>query len=476
MSPWFLLLCLSFQVVLSLNPPNFPDQFYVSFDFVVPQWVNSGYQQVMEPVEIWYDAVGGRERIQSWNGTDQNIMYKTELGLVDGFMIYPQKDKLVCSHSYLDTLFGLSSAFPANLEKFVFTGYTLIDGKRCETWFLNDSPEVGATNNFTFFVDAKTRDPVAYFYIGQSGELLGFQNSPNYDWFEVHYTNFTPGLVNSSVFDIPAICDWTMTDTKPAVPQKNFQSNKYTGFDYELFNKTFSKASASDFYIPHSKSMADLPTSVDWRKQGAVSPLKDQGDCGSCWSFGSAEAVESAYFIKHGGPFVFLSEQYLMDCSWDSGNTACFGGSHSSSYDFVMSQGGSWPTEAEYPYKMNQGYCSMKTTKSPVKLQTYKYVIGQHALMDALANHGPVAVAMSTVPLEAFSFYHGGVFKNYLCNPIIPDHIVLAVGYGTDPKEGDYWILKNQWSQYWGEGGYMRITRSYDDCGVATMGVLPFVA
>lgn len=106
---------------------------------------------------------------------------------------------------------------------------------------------------------------------------------------------------------------------------------------------------------------------------------------------------------------------------------------------------GSWPTEAEYPYKMTEDYCVNKTahTSSKVKLVNFNYVVGQHALMDALANHGPVAVAMSTIPFNAFSFYHSGVFRNALCNPIIPDHIVLAVGYGTDETTGeDYWILR----------------------------------
>jgi cathepsin L len=174
-----------------------------------------------------------------------------------------------------------------------------------------------------------------------------------------------------------------------------------------------------------------------------------------------------------------------MDCSWANGNNACYGGDHSSSYDFVISQGGAWPTEEEYPYTMNEGYCVNHTSSRPrgppgssppVKLVSYQYVIGEHALMDALANHGPVAVAMSTIPMSAFSFYHSGVYRNPLCNPLIPDHIVLAVGYGTDEDGGDFWILKNQWSKYWGEGGYMRISRAWDDCGVATMGVLPIVA
>jgi len=258
------------------------------------------------------------------------------------------------------------------------------------------------------------------------------------------------------------------------VPKFKNPTRRNDGFNATLFNLKVSREEA-EFYKPLSASMEDLPKSVDWRTKGVVSALKDQGDCGSCWAFGATAAVESAYAIKHGS-LVPLSEQFLMDCSWPEGNNACFGGDHSSAYDFVIKNGGSWPTEGEYPYVMNPQYCKNFKTSSPVVLKSYQYVIGIHSLMDALANHGPVAVAMSTIPFEPFTFYHTGVFRNILCNPLIPDHIVLAVGYGTDAHGVDYWILKNQWSQYWGENGYMRIARAYDDCGVATMGALPILA
>ncbi len=96
--------------------------------------------------------------------------------------------------------------------------------------------------------------------------------------------------------------------------------------------------------------------------------------------------------------------------------------------------------------------------------------------MEAVALHGPVAVAISTYPSVPFTFYSGGVFSDLLCNPLVPDHVVLVVGYGTDEKTGQkFWRLKNQWSSFWGENGFMRITRTLDDCGVVSYGVLPIV-
>jgi len=465
-------------------PPSVPKQYYVAFTFHVPQWQASGYHPMSEPVEVWFDGVSGKERVDFYSGLNTNVMYRTELGVVDGFAIYPQQDKLVCEHSYVDTLFGLSSAFPSQLEKFTFQGYETKYGKESEVWFFSDPPQgSGATNNFTYYVEKGTGNPVAYTYIGTSGVVLGFANSPNYDWFEVEYTKYTPNIQNSSVFNIPSICDLEKNSEEILSinsEKKNpeITSRQNFGFKAELFERDLARADASRLYKPLSKSIEDLPQSVDWRTKGAVSPLKDQGDCGSCWAFGSAEAVTSAYFIKHGGPLHPVSEQFLMDCSWGYGNNACYGGSHSSSYDYVISVGGTWPLESEYPYKMNEDFChanSTSTWKSPIKLVNFNYVIGEHALMDALANHGPVAVAISTVPFTAFSFYSSGIYSNPLCNPLIPDHIVVVVGYGTENGVG-YWILKNSWSKFWGEDGFMKIARAWDDCGVATMGALPIVA
>jgi len=215
-----------------------------------------------------------------------------------------------------------------------------------------------------------------------------------------------------------------------------------------------------------------LPEKWDWRTKGAVSVLKDQGDCGSCWSFSATGAAESAYFLKH-NTMVTLSEQYLLDCSWSEGNGACDGGSQGGSYDYVVGNNkGQWPTEIQYPYKMNPQQCQSISNNVTVIGKKHVFPFDQHALMDAVVER-PIAISVST---KGWTFYHSGVLDDPGCNTLSIDHCVLLIGYGTDNATNkDYWLVKNQWSQFWGENGYIRIARAWNRCGVETDPLYPIV-
>jgi len=198
----------------------------------------------------------------------------------------------------------------------------------------------------------------------------------------------------------------------------------------------------------------DIPASVNWVEQGAVTPVKNQGSCGSCWSFSATGSMEGRYQIKN-GDLVSFSEQQLVDCSKTQGNMGCNGGLMD--YAFTYAETNMMETEEQYPYKGRQGTCNAQGGSVEVSDFTDVKPKSPSALAAAVAE-GPVSVAIDAGnPL--FQLYHGGIMKHF-CGQSL-DHGVLVVGYGTE-KGTDYWLLKNSWGPTWGEKGYFRILRSMD--------------
>ncbi|KAG8240428.1 hypothetical protein J437_LFUL003142 [Ladona fulva] len=214
---------------------------------------------------------------------------------------------------------------------------------------------------------------------------------------------------------------------------------------------------------------AAVPESMDWRLYGAVTPVKDQSVCGSCWSFGTTGTIEGAYFLKY-GHLVRLSQQALIDCSWGYGNNGCDGGEDFRSYQWMMKHGG-LPAEDEYgPYMGQDGYCHINSTKMVAKITSYVNVTSGDvdALKYAVAKHGPISVAIDASH-KTFSFYSNGVYYDSECGnkPDQLDHAVLVVGYGNINKK-PYWLVKNSWSNYWGNDGYVLMAQKDNNCGVTT--------
>uniref|UniRef100_A0A0D9XQX5 Peptidase C1A papain C-terminal domain-containing protein n=1 Tax=Leersia perrieri TaxID=77586 RepID=A0A0D9XQX5_9ORYZ len=211
-----------------------------------------------------------------------------------------------------------------------------------------------------------------------------------------------------------------------------------------------------------------LPPIVDWRERGAVTDIKDQGQCGSCWAFSTVAAVEGVNKIKT-GRLVALSEQELVDC--DTGdNQGCDGGLMDYAFEFIKKNGGI-TTGAKYPYRAQQGRCNKaKASSHDVTIDGYEDVPAndETALQKAVANQ-PVAVAIEASSQD-FQFYSEGVFTGECGTDL--DHGVAAVGYGTTRDGTKYWIVKNSWGEDWGERGYIRMqreesSRSNGLCGIA---------
>ncbi|CBI16828.3 hypothetical protein VitviT2T_000582 [Vitis vinifera] len=210
-----------------------------------------------------------------------------------------------------------------------------------------------------------------------------------------------------------------------------------------------------------------LPPSVDWRKKGAVTGIKDQGKCGSCWAFSTVVGVEGINQIKT-KELLSLSEQQLIDCD-RSDDHGCNGGLMESAFEFIKKNGGI-TTENNYPYKAKDERCDMLKMNAPVvTIDGHESVPvnDERALMKAVA-HQPVSVAIDAGGSD-LQFYSEGVFDGECGTEL--DHGVAIVGYGTTLDGTKYWIVKNSWGAEWGEKGYIRMARGIQaaegQCGIA---------
>jgi len=210
----------------------------------------------------------------------------------------------------------------------------------------------------------------------------------------------------------------------------------------------------------YSRSVEDLPTRVDWREKGVMTPPKDQGGCGSCWAFASTAVLESHVAINTNQPPMVLSPQQYVNCASNpykcGGTGGCQGATAEVAFNYTKAHG--LPLLKDVPYTGRNGLCNRRA--QPAATVTGYHQITPNddaALAQAVANVGPVSISVAA---KSWGFYFGGVFDgpNGDCDAEV-DHAVVLAGYGVEGARTDYWLVRNSWGPDWGEKGYIRIKR-----------------
>lgn len=280
----------------------------------------------------------------------------------------------------------------------------------------------------------------------------------NVETIEKHNTEYSMGM-HSYTLGVNVFADWTVAE-----------------FRRHMFGTRFgnsSKSAGTFMRLPKSVKIGDQ---VDWRKEGAVTPVKNQGQCGSCWAFSTTGSLEGQQFRKS-GKLVSLSEQQLVDCSGKTGNEGCNGGLMDNAFEYIKENGGI-DTEDSYPYHAHNEKCHFNKKTIGATCSGYMDIESgdEEALQQAVATVGPVSIAID-VTEDKFMFYKEGIFVDDSCSNSREalNHGVLAVGYGSNSTT-DFWLVKNSWGQSWGEDGYIRMARNLNNmCGIATAASYPLV-
>jgi len=248
-----------------------------------------------------------------------------------------------------------------------------------------------------------------------------------------------------------------------------FGLTKYSDMSPEEFKSTLLGYNRPESRQEHvgvlESSEVNVPQTLDWRTQNMVTPVKDQGQCGSCWAFSVTENIESMYCMKNKidcTSFPPLAPQEIVDC--DTTDQGCNGGDPPTAYAFVMSEGG-MEDNSDYPYTAQDGTCNFQSNLVKVTISNWQYATSnsdEGTMQNNLVSWGPLSICVDAEPWQD---YTGGVMMASDCSNSL-DHCVQLVGYDMT-QSTPFWIVRNSWGTDWGENGYIRLQYGQDTCGCA---------
>jgi cathepsin L len=234
----------------------------------------------------------------------------------------------------------------------------------------------------------------------------------------------------------------------------------------EEFNAMYTGFEDAGIEIEEVTPNGTFADDIDWRKKSAVTPVKNQGSCGSCWAFSAVESMESEAFLSGKYGLEVLSTQQVVSC--DKKSSGCNGGDPATAFTYVSGTSGI-ETESDYPYTSgggSTGSCKYVSSKAKVKLTGQKKVSGgESGMLTALAGH-PLSVCHNT---GGWQHYSGGIMTSCSSGG---GHCTQNIGYASS---GDYWIIKNSWGGSWGNSGYVYLKKGQNLCGIANHVLYPTV-
>ena len=281
-------------------------------------------------------------------------------------------------------------------------------------------------------------------------------------WLKEHKMNFGTPAEFFHRLQIFAQTDLKIETHNAQVATYTLGHNKFSHLTEEEFVAKHAGLTVPQDYernIVAENDVQAIPDAIDWRDKGAVGPVKDQGQCGSCWAFSATASVEGAW-VTSGKTYASLSEQQLVDCSSAQGNQGCNGGWMDYGFKYLLSVGGQELT-SDYPYTARDGTCKFNKAKIAGSIKGYKDVNkGDCKTLLAFAAQGPTSVAIAA---NAIMSYQSGIFNNPACGTGL-NHGVTLIGYD---QTAQYYIVRNSWGAGWGEKGYIRMATNV----MATSGI-----